>query len=345
MKQPTMKPAAFKRAAADVVPVADVYRQAEAPTGSTFAPVEKITGKISEQMNFQKSGDFWSDVSSNFSSTASKLTQYFNATGEGLSFDTGRLKSELGEQFGNYSFINGLTDGQLDTLGGYMQGGSLQVLYGEAMELGTLASTDGLNASSIIGAAQSLLGSVGGIELINNSAIFGLANLVLDTLESTGMTSLLDDIISKVREEKALNEMLEQRAIGAAGESNISLCRHYVDSMGYSRAHSIRNDIIPMILWSYKLGDDDNRPFVVRATEIVDLLYAIDQDWLNESGLPTTRWFHGMSEDAIKVFSFLPNTGRTQRLASRSISTQLVNSGMDAVTVATQCLGVQFLEL
>ena len=100
-----------------------------------------------------------------------------------------------------------------------------------------------------------------------------------------------------------------------------------------------------MILWSYKLGNEDNRPFVVRATEIVDLLYAIDKDWLNESGLPTTRWFHGMSEDAIKVFSFLPNTGRTQRLASRSISAQLVNSGMDAVTLATQSLGVQFLEL
>jgi hypothetical protein len=345
MKQQTMKPAAFKRAAAEVVPVADVYRQAEAPSGSTFAPVDKFAGKISQQMNFQKSGDFWNDVASNFSSTASKLTQYFNATGEGLSFDTGRLKSELGAQFGNYSFMNDLTDGQLDSLGGYMQGGSLQILYGQAQEIGNLASGDGLNASSIVSAAQSLLGSVAGIELINNSAIFGLANLVLDTLESTGMTSLLDDIISKVREERALNEMLEQRAIGAAGEANISLCRHYVDSMGYSRAYSIRNDIIPMILWSYKLGNEDNRPFVERANEIVDLLYAIDKDWLNEAGLPTTRWFHGMSEDAIKVFSFLPNSGRTQRLASRSISAQLVNSGMDAVTLATQCLGVQFLEL
>lgn len=345
MKQPTMKPVAFKRAAADVVPVADVYTQAEAPSGSTFAPIDKLAGKISEQINFQKTGDFWSDVSSNFSSTAGKLTQYFNATGEGLKFDTGRLKSELGAQFGNYSFMNDLTDGQLDSLGGYMQGGSLQVLYGQAQEIGNLASGDGLNASSIVGAAQSLLGSVAGIELINNSAIFGLANLALDTLESTGMTSLLDDIISKVREEKSLNEMLEQRAIGAAGEANISLCRHYVDSMGYSRAYSIRNDIIPMILWSYKFGDEDNRPFVARANEIVDLLYAIDKDWLNETGLPTTRWFHNMSEDAIKIFSFLPNAGKSHRLASRAISSQLVNSGMDAVTIATQSLGVQFLEL
>ena len=345
MTQPSMVPKAFKRAAADVVPVADVYRQAEAPSGSTFGSIDKLSSKIGEQVNFQKSDDFWSDVSTNFTTTASKLTQYFNATGSGFSFDTGRMKSELGEQFGNYSFMNGLTDGQLDSLGGYMEGGSLQVLYGQAEEIGNLVSGDGLNASSIVSAAQSLLGSVAGIQLINNSAIFGLANLVLDTLESTGMTSLLDDIISKVREERSLNEMLEQRAIGAAGEANISLCRHYVDSMGYSRAHAIRNDIIPMIMWSYKLGQEDTRPFVARANEIVDLLYAIDQDWMNESGLPTTRWFHGMSEDAIKVFSFLPNTGRTQRLASRAISAQLVNSGMDAVTVATQSLGVQFLEL
>lgn len=344
MKQQTMKPAAFKRAAADVVPVADVYREAEAPSGSTFAPVDKLAGKISDQMNFQKSGDFWNDVATNFSSTASKLTQYFTATGEGLKFDTSKMKSELGAQFGNYSFMNDLTEGQLDSLGGYMQGGSLQILYGQAQEIGNLISGDGLNASSIVSAAQSLLGSVAGIQLINNSAIFGLANLILDTLESTGMTSLLDDIISKVREEKSLNEMLEQRAIGAAGESNISLCRHYVDSMGYSRAFAIRNDIIPMILWSYKFTAEDYRPFVDRANEVVDLLYAIDKDWVSEAGRPTTRWFHGMSEEAIKIFSFLPNEGRTSRLASRAISAQFINSGMDAVTVAIQSLGVQFME-
>lgn len=343
MASQKMSPVPFKREAKDVVPEADVYTRAtEATKASTFKVADKLGGKIGEQMNFQKSGDFWKDVSTNFSSTAKQLTQYFNATGEGLKFDTDRLKSELGTQFGNYSFLNDLTDGQLDSLGGYMEGGSLQVMYGTVK--GVLDGGDGLNASSIISAANSLLGGLGGISLINNSAIFGLASLVLDFVESTGMASLFDDILAKIEDEKTLNELLEQRAIGAAGESDIPLCRHYVDSMGYSRANAIRTDLIPMIMQSYELKPDDTRAYQERATEVVALLGAIDTNWHTVNGRRSSRYFHGMSNDAVKIFSTLPPTGITREFGAMAVGCAGLAGEMDAMSLATSILGVPLSE-
>lgn len=344
MAQPKMSPVPYKRAATDVVPEADVYTKAtEATKTSTFKAIDKLGSKIGDQVNFQKSGDFWKDVSTNFNSTAKQLTQYFDATGEGLKFNTDRLKSELGTQFGNYSFLNDLTDGQLDSLGGYMDGGSLQVMYGTVK--GVLENgTDGLNASSILSGANSLLGGLGTISLINNSALFGLASLVLDFVESTGMASLFDDILSKIEDEKTLNELLEQRAIGAAGESDIPLCRHYVDSMGYSRANAIRTDIIPMIMQSYELKPDDTRSYQARATEVVALLGAIDTNWHTSGARRSTHYFHGMSDDAIRVFSTLEPTGLTRELGALAIGCAGLAGEMDAMSLATSILGVPLSE-
>lgn len=340
MATPKMSPVPFKRGAKDVVPEADVYRKAtEATSTSSFKPLDKLSSTIGSQINFQRSGDFWKDVSTNFSTNASKLSQYLTTTGEGMKFDTARLKSEMGSQFGNYSFLNELSDGQLDTLGGYMEGGSLQVMYGTVT--GVLENgTDGLNASSIVGAANSLLGGLGNIAVINNSAIFGLASFVLDFVESTGLTTLFDDILSKIRDERTLNALLEQRAISAAGDSDIPLCRHYVDSMGYSRAYAIRNDLIPMIMQSFELKPEDTRAYSERAAEVVSLLGAVDSNWHTVSGRRSTRYFHGMSSDAIKVFSTLPLSGLNRQLGALAIGCELLAGEVDATSLATTILGV-----
>lgn len=341
-KPMTKSPAAYNRQATAVVPEADVYRKAtEATQASTFKAIDKLGTKIGDQVNFQKSDDFWKDVSTNFNSTASKLTQYFDATGEGMKFNTDRMKSEIGSQFGNYSFMNELTDGQLDTLGGYMEGGSLQIMYGNVKNL---VEGDGLNASGIISAANSFLGGLGSIELINNSAIFGLASFVLDFVETTGMANLFDDILSKIEDEKTLNELLEQRAIGAAGESDIPLCRHYVDSMGYSRAHAIRTDIIPMIMQAYELRYDDTRPYQDRALEVIALINAIDTGWDTAGSLRASRYFHGMSPDAVKVFGMLPMSGRYRELGALAIGCQSIAGELDATSLATSILGVPLSE-
>ena len=336
MSQVTTAPGAYSRTATQVVPQADVYIQATTPSGSSFKAIDNIGSKVGDKLNFQRTGDYWQNVVSNITSMSEKLTGYLSATGEGISLDKSKLKSELGSQFGNYSFINDLTDNQLDSLGGYMQSGGLQILYGSAMETRDLLMSDGLNASSIVSAAQSLLGASAGLKLINNSAIFGVANLVLDKLESTGALSLLDSVIEKVREERLLNELLEQRAIGAAGESNISLCRHYVDSMGYSRAHAIKEDIIPVIVGAYKLTAEDTRPYGARAVEIVGLLNAIDSGWsIGKPGLKT-KYYHQFSQDCIKVFSCLEDT----RKAALAIGCQTITGELDAASLSTTLLGV-----
>lgn len=340
MSKVTTAPGAYSRTATQVVPQADVYNQATTPSGSSFKAVEKIGSKIGDKLNFQRTGDYWNNVITNITPMSQQLTGYMTATGEGVKLDKSKLKSELGTQFGNYSFINELTDNQLDSLGGYMQSGGLQVMYGAAMETRNILMSDGLNASGIVSAAQSLLGAGAGLKLINNSAIFGVANLVLDTLESTGALSLIDSVIDMVRDERMLNQLLEQRAIGAAGEANISLCRRYVDSMGYSRAHAIREDIIPVIVGAYKLATEDTRPYKDRAVEIVSLLGAIDTEWsTGKYGLLST-YYHQFSQDCVKVFSFLDDT----RKSALAIGCQLIAGELDAVSLSTTSLGVALLE-
>lgn len=340
----SMKPAAYKRAASAVVPEADIYKQATTPVGSTFKPADVLAKAFGKQMNFQKSDDFWKDVTSNTVNVANKLTGMVKATENGFKFDVAELRKQVGDTIGNYSFINDLTDGQLDKLSQYMDVGSYQLMYKNIQDnvesVKDLAEFgDFKSASGIIDAAKSILGVGAVVDIISNSAIFGVTSLVLDFVEQTGITKLFDDILDKVKDEKTLAILLEQRALSAAGEGDISLCRHYVDKMGSSRAYAIKNDLIPMIVSSYAIQADDSRPYRERANEIVSLLGAIDSTWYIENGRPSTRWFHPMSEDCVLVFSQLDNG-----YAGLAIGCKLISADMNATDIASSTLGVVFTE-
>lgn len=331
-------PKSFKRAASQVVPMADIYKNAEVPTGSSFQPLDKLVDSIGSQMQIARSDDFWQDVNSKFKPMSDNIRDAVLSINGMLDMNPEELKRELSDQFGNANFLNKLTNGQLSKLTDYMNVGTLQLAYKDGVAI--IDDLKGnMSASGIMEAARKLLGNVGGLEFINNSAIFGLANLVLDELESSGLTDLFDEIMNQVEDGQTRIELIKQRAKSAAGESDIKLCRHYIDRLSESEARSIKDDILPLIVSSYALKGDDDRSYRSRANEIVDLMNKIDKDWATEGGLLSTRYFHPMSGDCIKVFSQLDNF-----YAPMAIACNQLQSDMDASDVSSSTLGVDFME-
>lgn len=330
-------PKAFKREAAKVVPKANVYNQAEVPTGSSFKPLDNLVGAIGKQMNIARPSSYWEDVAKKFS-PANGLGGSIDIINTALTTDTDKLLKDLGNQFGSVGFINDLTGGELQRISDYMNVGTIQLAYQNGVAV-VDELKDNLSAGGIMDAARKLLGDVAGFELINNSALFGLANFVLDNLESSGLVDLFDNIIDKIEDKKTQLLLLKQRAKSAAGEGDIGLCRHYIDKMGKDEAYSMREDILPLIVSSYEISKDDKRPFVEQATEIVDLMNAIDSNWHLKDGKPYTKYFHTMSSDCICVFSCLNSI-----LAPMAIACNKVHADINATEVSSSALGVVYTE-
>lgn len=280
--------------------VKDVTRQDVLEKVNTYYETSPTLNKASEYMK--------SDQVSSRGILAS-ITDSLVPTGAGLSIDKDTLRQRLSESMGVGNLVTGLSQSMLGELASAMgaqdgEGLVKSLMNGYNEVSGIIEGLDPKSANSIASAIARLTGQDGLLSFLDIGAELGTISYLTNRLIELGAIDAIDALLAKIKDERDLNAMLEDLALEAARQSDLGMCKHFVDKMGSGRAYNMRDALCTAIVSSYMFAYEDTRSLSERYSELVGLLSQINPGWTrNEkhSQFESLEYFSKASPDAITV--------------------------------------------
>ena len=209
------------------------------------------------------------------------------------------------------SLVSGLSEsmlGELATAMGSQDGEGLvkSILGAQADVTGIINGLDPHSANSIASAITAITGNSNLLSFIDVGAELGVFSYFTGRLIELGAIDAIDALLSKIKDERDLNAMLEDLAMGAARQSELGMCRHFVEKMGSGRAYNMRNALSTAIVSSYAVPYEDKRSVNELYAELTGLLTLINPKWRLDEANPefqSLEYFSKATPDAIDVLS------------------------------------------
>lgn len=271
--------------------------------------LEKVNTYYEESPTLNKASEYLKSDQVNSRGILSSITDSLVPTGAGLAIDKDTLRQRLSESMGLGSLVSGLSQSMLGELASAMgaQDGdgfvkSLMGSYNEAS--GIIEGLDPKSANSIAGAIARLTGQDGLLSFLDIGAELGTISYLTNKLIELGAVDAIDALLAKIKDERDLNAMLEDLALEAARQSDLPMCKHFVEKMGTSRAYNMRDALCTAIVSSYMFAYEDTRSLEERYIELVGLLGQINPGWTrNErhTQFESLEYFSKATPDAITV--------------------------------------------
>lgn len=223
----------------------------------------------------------------NSKSILSGITDSIKATGGGLGLDNSTLRNRLNTSLGVGDLTRGLKESlaadMLTAMGVADAKNQVSILMsGKDQYESMKSSIDFSSANSIVGAIAAITGDASLMKVIDPGGYLGIIGFVSKQLIEWGVTDAIDALLEKIKDEKALNAMLEQLALDAARASDLALCRKLCGKMGKGRAYAIRGRLLTAIVSSYELQTGDTRTYSQRADEMLELMAFINPSWTSD---------------------------------------------------------------
>lgn len=246
----------------------------------------------------------------NSKSILSGITDSIVATGGGLKLDNSTMRNRLNTALG----VGDLTKGMKESLASDLltamgvadaKNQVAVVMQGKDQYESMKSSIDFSSANSIVGAIAAITGDTGLMKVIDPGGYLGVIGFISKQLIEWGVTDAIDALLAKIKDEKALNAMLEQLALDAARASDLKLCRSLCGKMGNGRAYAIRGRLLTAIVSSYEFQTEDTRTYSARADELLDLMAYIDPAWDSagaRAGSVQLEYYCKATPDCIMLF-------------------------------------------
>ncbi len=241
------------------------------------------------------------------------ITDAIGATGGGLKLDTSVLRGRLSESLGIGELTKNLGESAatdlLKAIGVADAKNVVQMAVSGKDQFDSLkTSFDFKSANGIANAINSILGD-DVLKAIDPGGLLGTIKFLASSMISMGITDSIDALLAKIKDEKALNAMLEELAMEAARASEIALCRNLCGKMGSGRAYAMRNRLLTALVSNYQFATDDIRPYSQRADELLSLMGYINANWTNEGARTNTvqlEFYCKATPDCLTLFQSKP---------------------------------------
>ena len=273
--------------------------------------LEKVNTYTEESPTIKRATDYIKSDQVTSRGILASITDSLVPTGAGLTIDKNTLRQRLSESMNVGSLVSGLSEsmlGELATAMGSQDGEGLvkSILGAQADVTGIINGLDPHSANSIASAITAITGNSNLLSFIDVGAELGVISYFTGRLIELGAIDAIDALLSKIKDERDLNAMLEDLAMGAARQSELGMCRHFVEKMGSGRAYNMRNALSTAIVSSYAVPYEDKRSVGELYAELTGLLTLINPKWRLDEVNPefqSLEYFSKATPDAIDVLS------------------------------------------
>ena len=273
--------------------------------------LEKVNTYTEESPTIKRATDYIKNNQVTSRGILASITDSLVPTGAGLTIDKNTLRQRLSESMNVGSLVSGLSEsmlGELATAMGSQDGEGLvkSILGAQADVTGIINGLDPHSANSIASAITAITGNSNLLSFIDVGAELGVISYFTGRLIELGAIDAIDALLSKIKDERDLNAMLEDLAMGAARQSELGMCRHFVEKMGSGRAYNMRNALSTAIVSSYAVPYEDKRSVNELYAELTGLLTLINPKWRLDEANPefqSLEYFSKATPDAIDVLS------------------------------------------
>ena len=273
--------------------------------------LEKVNTYTEESPTIKRATDYIKSDQVTSRGILASITDSLVPTGAGLTIDKNTLRQRLSESMNVGSLVSGLSEsmlGELATAMGSQDGEGLvkSILGAQADVTGIINGLDPHSANSIASAITAITGNSNLLSFIDVGAELGVISYFTGRLIELGAIDAIDALLSKIKDERDLNAMLEDLAMGAARQSELGMCRHFVEKMGSGRAYNMRNALSTAIVSSYAVPYEDKRSVNELYAELTGLLTLINPKWRLDEANPefqSLEYFSKATPDAIDVLS------------------------------------------
>lgn len=273
--------------------------------------LEKVNTYTEESPTIKRATDYIKSDQVTSRGILASITDSLVPTGAGLTIDKNTLRQRLSESMNVGSLVSGLSEsmlGELATAMGSQDGEGLvkSILGAQADVTGIINGLDPHSANSIASAITAITGNSNLLSFIDVGAELGVISYFTGRLIELGAIDAIDALLSKIKDERDLNAMLEDLAMGAARQSELGMCRHFVEKMGSGRAYNMRNALSTAIVSSYAVPYEDKRSVNELYAELTGLLTLINPKWRQDEVNPefqSLEYFSKATPDAIDVLS------------------------------------------
>lgn len=273
--------------------------------------LEKVNTYTEESPTIKRATDYIKSDQVSSRGILASITDSLVPTGAGLTIDKNTLRRRLSESMNVGSLVSGLSEsmlGELATAMGSQDGEGLvkSILGAQADVTGIINGLDPHSANSIASAITAITGNNNLLSFIDVGAELGVISYFTGRLIELGAIDAIDALLSKIKDERDLNAMLEDLAMDAARQSELGMCRHFVEKMGSGRAYNMRNALSTAIVSSYSVPYEDKRSATELYAELTGLLTLINPKWRLDEKNPefqSLEYFSKATPDAIDIFS------------------------------------------
>lgn len=273
--------------------------------------LEKVNTYTEESPTIKRATDYIKSDQVSSRGILASITDSLVPTGAGLTIDKNTLRQRLSESMNVGSLVSGLSEsmlGELATAMGSQDGEGFvkSILGAQADVTGIINGLDPHSANSIASAITAITGNNNLLSFIDVGAELGVISYFTGRLIELGAIDAIDALLSKIKDERDLNAMLEDLAMDAARQSELGMCRHFVEKMGSGRAYNMRNALSTAIVSSYSVPYEDKRSVTELYTELTGLLTLINPKWRLDEKNPefqSLEYFSKATPDAIDILS------------------------------------------
>ena len=300
--------------------------------------LEKVNTYTEESPTIKRATDYIKSDQVTSRGILASITDSLVPTGAGLTIDKNTLRQRLSESMNVGSLVSGLSEsmlGELATAMGSQDGEGLvkSILGAQADVTGIINGLDPHSANSIASAITAITGNSNLLSFIDVGAELGVISYFTGRLIELGAIDAIDALLSKIKDERDLNAMLEDLAMGAARQSELGMCRHFVEKMGSGRAYNMRNALSTAIVSSYAVPYEDKRSVNELYAELTGLLTLINPKWRLDEANPefqSLEYFSKATPDAIDVLS----TNETDRGLAAAGSVTAISTPQEIAQVS-----------